>query len=184
MIRPAATELFICGARGQVPGQTVHSGQRPAFDSPPGAEVTSLVPGGMRPARADPGHRASGLPRNHLLAPPTGVGSCRPPTTRQNANSCEDGVGRVGNFLRGNVSQLGILCPRGRTRRDWIPTRRRLTRTDTGLGIRGGIRSQTMSGRPAGGPNIWQRPGPAFARPSASSTSPQYSAWRPGEGPR
>jgi len=111
MIRPAATELFICGARGQVPGQTVHSGQGPAFDSPPGAEVTSLVPGGMRPARADPGHRASGLPRNHLLAPPAGVGSCHPPTTRQNANSCEDGVGRGWQLLAWKRFSAGDLVP-------------------------------------------------------------------------
>jgi hypothetical protein len=65
------------------------------------------------PGCSTPATGASELPRNHLLAPTAGVGWCRPPTARQNANSCEDGVGRVGNFLRGNVSQMGILCPCG-----------------------------------------------------------------------
>jgi len=105
------------------------------------------------PRALTPATAASGLPRNHLLAPTAGVGSCRPPTTRQNANSCEEGVGLVGNFLRGNVSQLVILCPCGRTRRERIHRGRRLTRT---RGHRSGdprgdsVADRCPGGRPAG----------------------------------
>ena len=66
--------------------------------------------------RAQPGHRGEWAPPNHLLAPTAGVGSSRPPTTRQNANSCKDGVRRVGNFLHGKHCPP-VLCACDRTRR-------------------------------------------------------------------
>jgi hypothetical protein len=50
---PLAAGLFISGAtrfRG-IHWQTIHSGQSPAFDSAPRAEVKSLVPACMRPDR-------------------------------------------------------------------------------------------------------------------------------------
>ncbi len=92
-----------------------HNGQRPRIRSQ--AQMSRHTWVCTRPAWAlNPATGASGLPRNHLLAPPAGVGFCRPPSARQNANSCEDGVRRVGNFLHGKHCLL-VLCACVRTRR-------------------------------------------------------------------
>src|SRR6266498_3352284 len=108
-------------------------------DSRPSTDVATLVPARPRPARAlNPATGASGLPRNHLLAPTAGVGSSRPPTTRQNANSCKDGVRRVGNFLHGKYCPL-VLCACGRTRR--------------------GERGVTMTAGSPARPPLWDRTG-------------------------
>jgi len=109
------------GAPGHDQHATHRSSARPQWtvtsDSVPGTDEAALVPARPRPARAlNPATGASGLPRNHLLAPTAGVGSCRPPTARQNANSCKDGVRHVGNFLHGKYCPL-VLCACGRTRR-------------------------------------------------------------------
>jgi len=132
---------------------------------------------GLTPAIA-----ASGLPRNHLLAPTTGVGSCRPPTTRQNANSCEDGVGRVGNFLRRKCFSAGDLVPvrpHGSRADPQGTTADSHARTPV-WGSEGGFGRRPVSGWPAGGPN-WHSPGPSFARPTVSATGSHYSARPCGE---
>jgi hypothetical protein len=61
------------------------------------------------PARSTPATGASGLPRNHLLAPTAGVGSSRPPMARQNANSCKDGVHRGWQLLAWKVLPAGLV---------------------------------------------------------------------------
>ena len=116
-IRPAATELLVCSALGQVHGQTVHSGQRPAFDSPPGAEVTSLMPACTRPAQAlTPATAASGLPRKHLLAPPAGVGSCRPPRPDRTLTAVKTAWAGLATSCAETSSPLGILRARAAAR--------------------------------------------------------------------
>jgi len=161
---------------------TVDSG-RPSIPSRGRGHVTRAcmhahnLPRALTPATA-----ASGLPRNHLLAPTAGVGSCRPPTTRQNANSCEEGVGLVGNFLRGKRFSAGDLVsvrPHASRADPQGTTADSHARTPV-WGSEGGFGRRPVSGWPAGGPN-WHSPGPSFARPTVSATGSHYSARPCGE---
>ncbi len=131
--RAGTRRLGLDPASARAPGHDQHathrSSARPPWtvtqDSRPGTDVATLVPARPRPARAlNPATGASGLPQNHLLAPTAGVGSSRPPTTRQNANSCKDGVRQGWQLLAWKVLPAGLVRVR--------PHASRGTRSDQG----------------------------------------------------
>jgi hypothetical protein len=84
-LRSAHSDLGTSSVRRDKRSRTGSRTDRPQWTAaglrfPPGAEVTSPLAACTRPARAlTPATGASGLPRNHLLAPTAGVGSPRRP---------------------------------------------------------------------------------------------------------